>query len=162
MFWMSTLTDQVSYAQLAAPRLWQGLGVPMFFLTLNQIVMSEIKPHEYASAAGLANFLRTIAGSITTATTVWLWNDRTDFHHTVLTEHIRPGSPGWQQTQQALGSLGVPDTGALAYAENVITRQAMTLGVNDVYMLFGCLLLCLIPILWFARPPFQASAGAGH
>jgi len=162
MFWMSTLTDQASYAQLAAPRLWQGLGIPMFFLTLNQIVMSEMKPHEYASAAGLANFLRTISGSITTATTVWLWNDRTDFHHTVLTEHIRPGSPGWQQTQQALGSLGVPDTGALAYAENVITRQAMTLGVNDVYMLFGCLLLCLIPILWFARPPFQASAGAGH
>ena len=28
MFWMSHLNDQASYAQLAAPRLWQGLAIP--------------------------------------------------------------------------------------------------------------------------------------
>lgn len=163
MFWMSHLNEQSSYAQLAAPRLWQGLAIPMFFLPLNQILMSDIKPHEYASASGLANFLRTIAASITTATTVWMWNDRSDFHHTVLTEHIRPDSPGWQQTQQTLGTLGVPDAQSLAYAENVLSRQAMTLGVNDVYLLFAVVFFLLIPIVWFAKPPFQAqSGGAAH
>jgi DHA2 family multidrug resistance protein len=163
MFWMSHLNEQASYLQLAAPRLWQGLAIPMFFLPLNQILMSDIKPHEYASASGLANFLRTIAASITTATTVWLWNDRTDFHHAVLAEHIRADSPGWHQTQQTLTTLGMPDTGMIAYVENVLQRQAMTLGVNDVYSLFAILFCLLIPIVWFARPPFQsAGSGGGH
>jgi MFS transporter, DHA2 family, multidrug resistance protein len=161
MFWMSGLNEQASYAQLAAPRLWQGLAIPMFFLPLNQILMSDIKPHEYASASGLANFLRSIAASITTATTVWLWNDRTDFHRTVLTEHIRPDAPGWQQAQQTLSTLGVPDAQSLAYAEGVVVKQAMTLGVNDVYLLFAVLFCLLIPVIWFARPPFQTGGGGG-
>jgi MFS transporter, DHA2 family, multidrug resistance protein len=35
------------------------------------------------------NFVRTMSGSIATATTVLIWNRRTDYHHAVLTEHIR-------------------------------------------------------------------------
>lgn len=163
MFWMSHLNDQASYSQLAAPRLWQGLAVPLFFLPLNQILMSDIKPHEYASASGLANFMRTIAGSIATATAVWMWNDRSDFHHAVLTEHIRPDSPGWQQTQQVLETLGVPNSQSLAYAESVLSRQAMTLGINDFYLLLTFVFFLLIPIMWFAKRPFQTgSAGGGH
>ena len=41
--------------------------------------MSGVSASELASAAGLSNFLRTIAGSISTAVCVWMWNSRTDF-----------------------------------------------------------------------------------
>lgn len=161
MLWVSTLNDQASFGQLASPRLWQGIGIAMFFLPLNQILMSNIKPYELASASGLSNFLRTIAGSISTAVSIWLWNDREDFHHAVLTEHIRPDSPGWNQTQQTLNSLGVPDTQSLAYVERVITQQASTLAVNDVYVMFAVIFVLLIPIVWFAKPPFHSSADGG-
>ncbi len=161
MLWVSRLNDQASFGQMALPRLWQGVGIAMFFLPLNQILMSNIKPHELASAAGLSNFLRTIAGSISTAVSIWMWNDRQDFHHAVLTEHIRPDSPGWQQTQQTLSTIGVPDTQALAYAERVITQQASTLAVNDLYVLFAGIFILLIPIVWFTKPPFHSSAGGG-
>lgn len=161
MFWVATLTNQASFSQLATPRLWQGIGIAMFFLPLNQVLMSNIKPHELASASGLSNFLRTIAGSISTAVSIWLWNDREDFHHAVLTEHIHPDSPGWKQTQQTLGGMGLADTQTYAYVENVISQQASTLAVNDLYMLFGIVFALLIPIVWFAKPPFQAGAGGG-
>jgi MFS transporter, DHA2 family, multidrug resistance protein len=161
MVWVSTLNDQATFIQLATPRLWQGLGIALFFLPLNQILMSNIKPHELASAAGLSNFLRTIAGSISTAVSIWLWNDRQDFHHAVLTEHIRPDSPGWMQTQQALGSMGVSATQTLSYAEHIITQQASTLAVNDIYVMYAVIFILLIPIVWFSRPPFLAKADGG-
>ncbi len=161
MLWVSTLNDQATFVQLATPRLWQGFGIALFFLPLNQILMSNIKPHELASAAGLSNFLRTIAGSISTAVSIWLWNDRQDFHHAVLTEHIRPDSPGWMQTQQALGALGISDTQSLTYVERVITQQASTLAVNDIYVMYAVIFILLVPIVWFARPPFLSKAGGG-
>jgi DHA2 family multidrug resistance protein len=161
MLWVSTLNDQASFSQLATPRLWQGVGIAMFFLPLNQILMANIKPHELASASGLSNFLRTIAGSISTATSIWLWNDRQDFHHAVLTEHVRADSVGWTQTHQVLNQLNLPDTQSLGYVERVITQQASTLAVNDVYVLFAVVFVLLIPIVWFAKPPFAAGSAAG-
>jgi DHA2 family multidrug resistance protein len=161
MLWVSSLNEQATFMQLAMPRLWQGVGIAMFFLPLNQILMSRIKPNDLASASGLSNFLRTIAGSISTAVSIWLWNDREDFHHAVLTEHIRTDSPGWLHTQQTLSNLGAADTQSLAYAEQVISQQASTLAVNDLYVLFAVIFILLIPIVWFAKPPFLAKAGGG-
>ncbi|MGC3982551.1 MAG: DHA2 family efflux MFS transporter permease subunit [Steroidobacteraceae bacterium] len=161
MLWVSKLNDQASFWQLASPRLWQGVGIAMFFLPLNQILMSNIKPDELASASGLSNFLRTIAGSISTAVSIWLWNDRQDFHHTVLTEHIRADSPGFNQIQQTLSSVGASDVQTYAYVERVIQQQASTLAVNDLYVLFAGIFILLIPIVWFAKPPFHSTGGGG-
>jgi DHA2 family multidrug resistance protein len=161
VWWVSRLTDQATFLQLATPRLWLGLGMAMFFLPLNQILMSNIKPNELASAAGLSNFLRTIAASISTAISIWLWNDRQDFHHAVLTEHVRPDSPGWMQAQQLLSGLGLSDTETYSFVERTLTQQASTLAVNDVYLAYTCIFAALIPIVWFAKPPFLAKSGGG-
>jgi MFS transporter, DHA2 family, multidrug resistance protein len=161
MFWVSTLNNMADFAQLAAPRLWQGIGIAMFFLPLNQIMMSNIKSHELASASGLSNFIRTIAGSLSTAISIWLWSDRTDFHRAVLTEHIRSDAAGWVQTQQSLNQLGMSLPQQLGYADRVIQQQASTLAVNELYVLFGIIFLLLIPIVWFAKPPFHGKANVG-
>lgn len=161
MLWVARLNEQASFGQLAMPRLWQGLGIAMFFLPLNQILMSNIRPQDLASASGLTNFLRTIAGSISTAVSIFLWNDRQDFHHAVLSEHVRPDAPGWNTWHQSLNAVGASDTHALAYAEQVLNQQASTLAVNDLYLMFAVIFALLIPIVWFARPPFLAKAGGG-
>ena len=111
-----------------------------FFLPLNQIMLSGIPPSELASASGLSNFVRTMSGSIATALTVFMWNRRTDYHHAVLTEHVRNSADGWTQYQAQLGDHGISGRGAFQYVDQIITGQAMTLGVNDVYSAFwrGC------------------------
>ena len=162
MIWVSGLNEQASFWQLSSPRLWQGIGIPMFFLPLNAILMSHIQPNELAAASGLSNFLRTIAGSISTAMSVYLLNHRTDVHHAILNEHVRSDSVGWQHIQQILHSLGWSDQHALAYAERVVTQQASTLAVNDIYSLFAVIFLLLIPLVWLAKPPFGVRMGGGH
>jgi MFS transporter, DHA2 family, multidrug resistance protein len=62
-------------------------------------MLSGIPPSDLASASGLSNFVRTMLGSIATAMTVFMWNRRTDYHHAVLTEHIRDAAGGWTNYQ---------------------------------------------------------------
>jgi DHA2 family multidrug resistance protein len=82
VLWMSSLNESASFAQFATPRLVQGLGIAFFFLPLNQIMLAGVPPRDLASASGLSNFVCTMASSTATAATVWMWNWRTDYHHT--------------------------------------------------------------------------------
>ena len=104
-----------------------------------------------------------MAGSIATALTVLTWNRRTDFHHAVLSENIRSSSGAWNAYQSQLGDRGVGGMNALQYVDHVISSQATTLGVNDLFHVLAGMCLLLIPFVWFARPPFRAGgAGAAH
>jgi DHA2 family multidrug resistance protein len=163
IFWTATLNDTASFSQFATPRFLQGLGIAFFFLPLNQILLSGIPPSDLASASGLSNFVRTMSGSIATALTVLIWNRRTDYHHAVLTEHIHNAASAWTEYQAQLGDHGVTGTGAFAYVDHVISNQAMTLGVNDVFHWLAWTYLLLIPFVWLAKPPFAArGADAAH
>jgi MFS transporter, DHA2 family, multidrug resistance protein len=161
MYWMSHLNETATLLQLASPRFWQGLGVSFFFLCLNQITLSAVAQDELASATGLSSFMRTISGSISTAVSIWLWNRRTDFHHAVLTEHIRNSAQAWTNMQGDLQSLGITGTGALQYADQMITQQAMTLSFNDMYHVFSIMFIFLIPWIWLAKPPFTVRGSRG-
>ena len=154
VFWTSTLNETASFSQFATPRFLQGLGLAFFFLPLNQILLSGVPPSDLASASGLSNFVRTMAGSIATAVTVWMWNRRTEYHHTVLSEHIRSAASGWTQYQADLSAQGITGDSALQYVDRIIGGQAATLAVNDVFLCIACMFLLLVPFVWLARPPF--------
>jgi DHA2 family multidrug resistance protein len=158
VFWTATLNDSASFAQFATPRFLQGLGMAFFFLPLNQIIMSGVPPNELASASGVSNFVRTMSGSFATAITVWIWNRRSDYHHAVLTEHITNSSQAWAQYQAQLSTHGIGGVGASAWVDQIISNQASTLGVNDVFNMLGLMYIMLIPLVWFAKPPFGARA----
>jgi DHA2 family multidrug resistance protein len=161
ILWAAKLNDTASFRQFATPRFLQGLGIAFFFLPMNQIILSGIRPSELASASGLSNFVRTMSGSIATALTVLAWNRRTDFHHAVLAENVRNSAGAWTAYQGQLADQGVAGTGAFAYVDHIITNQAMTLGVNDVFNGLALMYLLLIPLVWFAKPPFTAVRGEG-
>jgi DHA2 family multidrug resistance protein len=161
IFWCATLNDQADFSQFALPRFFQGLGLAFFFLPLNQILLSGLRSDELASASGLSNFIRTMSGSFATAITVWVWNNRSDYHHAVLTEHVRDGAAGWAPYRAQLESLGLTGLRAYEHVDRLITQQATTMGVNDVFFALGCLYFALIPFVWFAKPPFGARGGGG-
>jgi DHA2 family multidrug resistance protein len=163
IFWTATLNETASFAQFAMPRLMQGVGVSFFFLPLNQILLSGVPANDLASASGVSNFVRTMSGSFSTAIAVWVWNRRSDYHHAVLTEHIRNSADAWTQYQAQLAAHGISGAGASEYVNTVISGQAATLGVSDVFSLLGLMFLLLIPLIWFAKPPFGArAANPGH
>ncbi len=158
-YWFSLFPDNASFNQLLWPRFVMGMAIPCFFIPLNQVFLSGLKPHEIASASGLANFCRTIAASISTAVTVTVWQHRGDYHHAVLTEHLTSSSHATSGFVQGLGG----GERAWQIIENLITRQSLTLAVNDVFLACAILFVLMIPLVWLAKPPFgNVAGGPGH
>ncbi|HET7663087.1 MAG TPA: DHA2 family efflux MFS transporter permease subunit, partial [Rhodanobacteraceae bacterium] len=149
-YWFSTFNSQASFASLVLPRLVMGIAIPCFFIPLNQIFLSGLRPDQLANASGLANFCRTIASSISTAITVTLWQHRIDYHHATLTEHITPASQAATRYVDKLHRLGMDVRHAWAMVERVISRESMTLAVNDVFLGCAILFVFLIPLVWLA------------
>jgi DHA2 family multidrug resistance protein len=144
-FWFAGFNTEVSFSMLVWSRFAQGLGVALFFAPLMSIVLSGLPPGRVASASGLANTLRTLAGSFATSLTTTWWDRREAVHQTHLSESITLfHSPAQGQT-------------AFATLERSIVQQAYMLATNDLFWLWGWTFLALVAVIWFARPPFSAA-----
>jgi len=162
-FWFAGFDSSASFGALVLPRFVMGVGIACFFIPLNQLYLSGLGGDQVASASGLANFCRTLGSSVSTAATVTLWQHRGDYHHAVLTEHVTPAAAPATGFLQQLAHGGFSPTQALSVVDGLITREALTLAVNDVYLVCAVMFVALIPLLWLARPPFgNASGAAGH
>jgi DHA2 family multidrug resistance protein len=162
-YWLSTFDSNASFAKLILPPFVMGLAIPCFFIPLNQVYLAGLPASEFANASGLANFCRTIGSSMSTAVTVTLWQHRSELHHATLTEYVSPGHPAATTFLHELAQHGMPQRQSLGLVDQLIQRESLTLGVNDVFLGCAVLFLLLIPILWFARPPFGSAGGAvGH
>ncbi|MEO8803886.1 MAG: DHA2 family efflux MFS transporter permease subunit [Rudaea sp.] len=158
--WFARFPSNASFAQLALPRLVMGIGIACFFIPLNQVILSGLKPDEIASAGGLSNFFRTIAASFSTAVTVTLWQHRSEYHHAVLAEHLTAANPATTSYLQHLQSMGASAERAWALINSIVTRESLTLAVNDVFLLCAILFFAMIPVVWMAKPPFGNDGAA--
>jgi len=162
-YWFASFDSNASFSTLVLPRFVMGLAIPCFFIPLNQIYLAGLPASEIANASGLSNFCRTMGSSMSTAITVTLWQHRSELHHANLTENVSPGHPAAMQFMQDLAARGMPHGQALGLIDQLVNREALTLAVNDVFWGCAVLFLLLIPILWFAKPPFGGAGGAmGH
>lgn len=161
-YWFSRFDSSASFGTLALPRFVMGLAIPCFFIPLNQIYLAGLPATEIASASGLSNFCRTIGSSMSTAITVTLWQHRSEMHHATLTEYVSPGQPAATHFIERLTHGGLSHTQSLGLIDSLVTRESLTLAVNDVFLACAVLFLLLIPVLWFARPPFGSDGAVGH
>ena len=157
--WQSTFSTEADFAYLAWPRFVQGVGVACFFVPLMTILLSGLAPHQVANATGLANFMRVLGGSFGTSLSITLWDRRASFHQSQLTEHINAFNPAASLSLERLQSLGLDPQQALQLTGQVISRQAVMLATDDVFLLFAGIFLSLLVLVWLAKPPF---GGAGR
>jgi len=161
-YWFSTFDSGASFSTLVLPRFVMGIAIPCFFIPLNQIYLSGLPAQEIASASGLANFFRTLGSSVSTAVTVTLWQHRGILHHATLTENVTDAS---QPATQIVGQLthgGLRQTQALGVVDQLVNKEALTLAVNDIFLLCAILFIVLIPVIWLAKPPFGSAGGPAH
>ncbi len=161
--WFSRFPSDASFGALALPRFIMGAGIACFFVPINQIILSGLRPNEIASASGISNFCRTLAASFSTAAMVTAWQHRGDYHHAVMAEHLNGANPALQGYIDTLHTVGASANRAWGAIETVLTREALTSAVNDVFLICAVLFFAMIPVIWMAKPPFgTAGAGGGH
>jgi DHA2 family multidrug resistance protein len=156
-FWFAGFNTQVSFSMLAWSRFAQGIGLALFFVPLMSIILSGLPPNRVASASGLANTLRTMAGSFATSLTTTWWDRREALHQTHLSESITAFNPIAHAAIDQLQALGAHGASAFVMLERSIVQQAYMLATNDLFWLWGWTYVVLVAVVWLARPPFSAA-----
>ena len=159
--WASgSISTDVSFQHLQLVRLLMGLGIAGFFVPMTAISLSQLRPDQISSGTGLTNFLRNMGGSVGTAVGATLWQDQAAESHANLVEHIGLGSYGYDQFVATMTSQGLLEGERTQYLERLINSQAYLLSTNKLMMMSGIIMVCLVPIVWFAKPPFGGGGGA--
>ncbi|WP_416202591.1 DHA2 family efflux MFS transporter permease subunit [Acinetobacter sp. ANC 5054] len=151
-FW----TTDADFMALALPQILQGFAVPFFFIPLSNMALASVLPQDMASAAGLMNFLRTMAGAIGASIAVTIWDD-----HTKVARSEMVGNLHVTEVQNTLVNTGMSSDAALGYISSLVDKEALTLSANHVFLVLAGVFIFAALIIWLCPRP-KAGVGGGH
>ena len=150
-FMRTTFSPLMDFRYVIIPQFVQGIALALFFTPLTAMAFAELKPHQMAAGASLFNFFRQLCGAIGVSAATTLWERREALHHTHLTEYITPYTFRAVETMDFLQAQGMTELQSAGYLAREITRQGFVIASNEVFWLFGVLVLGLIPVVWLAK-----------
>jgi DHA2 family multidrug resistance protein len=137
----------------------QGLGMAFIFVPLTTLTMDPIPKPETGYATSLYSVTRNIGSSIGISfVTTWIAR-RSQFHQSLLVDHVTPHDPGTQQMLDRARLLFL-STGsdsatarqrALAALYGAVQQQAALLSFLDVFRVMGALFLIIVPLVLLLR-----------
>jgi len=167
LFKMSDYTLDISFWQIAFPRVYLGVGLAFLFVPLTTVTFAFVPDEKTGSAAGIFNLMRNIGGSFGIAAATTMLATRSQFHQFRLVGNVTPLSPGFVQWQDTVVSrlvaAGQPPTAvqhtSFGIAYKVVVTQASWMSFVDVFWLAGVLMLALIPLVLILKSPPARRAG---
>ncbi len=160
-------TDYRSYA---LARALQGLGLGFLFVPVSTLAYSYIPLNKNNKASSITNLFRNLGGSFGVAFVTTLLERRTQFHHSVLVQHLTPENPVFRQTLDAVTQRLIVAGGSTAdaaqQAYGVLSRmadqQAAMMGFLDCFHVLGWVGFASL-LLGLASKPFRSGGGpAAH
>ena len=164
------LTLDSGQYDIVVPIMVQGIGFACLFVPLTTLALSRVPRHRLADATGLNSLVRQVGGAIGLSIFATLLTNHRTVAEAGLAQQLGATRPEVAQRlygiQQgfATGGMDAVDAHATAmrFIEGSVTRQAMVLSFEWVFLLAGALFLAVIPLLWFlksgpagAHPPDQ-------
>ncbi len=150
---------EMTFWQISLPMLFQGIGMPLFFVPLTAIALGCVLPREMDSAAGLMNFIRTLSGAFATSMVNTGWERETRYVRAELaglTDRAGEASAAMQQA----GAGGGQVRGTLDW---LLQGQSVMVATNKLFLLIGGLFIVAAFVIWLApRPTRQVDPGAAH
>jgi DHA2 family multidrug resistance protein len=146
---MWTFNSDVTFLQMAWPTLITGVFMVMFFVPVTGLAMASVEPEEQANAAGISNFMRTLAGAFATSLIQSRWSDATRANNT----EIANAMPHGQQAVDAMMAQGVPAESARTMLSQLVEGQSVMLATLNM---FGVIAVCLgvaAMIIWLVPKP---------
>jgi DHA2 family multidrug resistance protein len=147
ILWMAGVTfmrsfnsSDMTFFQIAVPLLFQGIALPFFFIPLSGLALSSVNPQQIASAAGLMNFLRTLAGAFATSIVTTAWNTQATVYRTDIVGVMQPHPE-------------IP----IALLNNMVESQSVVLATNHIFMRLTVVFVIAAIVVWFAPKPSQIA-----
>lgn len=148
-FWRTSFAQNVTYWQLVQPQLLTGLAMPLFFVPLLGLSVASVPSSQTASAAGLINFIRTMAGAFGTALATTLWDNATTAARVDLVGRVQDSQPVLDKLQ----AQGLSLQQALQNLSDMVQGQAVMLATNRVFLLLAVTLAAVAAGVWLSPKP---------
>jgi DHA2 family multidrug resistance protein len=117
-----------------------------------------VRPEETASAAGLQNFVRTMATAIATSLVLTSWGDSQRVSRSDMANVLQP-----DQTQSMLSSMGFSAEQARQTISNIVEQEAIVMAVDHVFFLSALILFAAAVIVWIApKPRANVDTSSAH
>jgi DHA2 family multidrug resistance protein len=166
VIWLALMTlyrtvasTDMGYWDVAFPLMLLGLGMPFFFIPSTAAALASVDEAETNSAAGLMNFMRTLAGAIATSIVTSYWEDEITRNRAELVGVIDPG----QITYNQLIDQGMPEPQALLVLERMLTEQSVMLATNELMLVVALMLIFSAFLIWLVPKPTRTiDASASH
>ncbi|WP_440975376.1 MFS transporter, partial [Pseudoxanthomonas winnipegensis] len=162
--------DLTSYSvgkTFVAGQLLQGCGLALAMMALNQAAISSVPKDLAGDASGLFNAARNLGGSIGLALISTFQERRMTYHTQVLGSSVTANSPlGQDYVQQLTGALHAAGGDAAMQAIGALARmvqlQALVMTYNDLFWIFGVIVVCSIPLAFLLKPLPKGTQLAMH
>ncbi len=141
------------------PLVLRGFGLGLIFMPLNNLAMANMSVENIGNASGIYNLTRMLGGSVGIATAATSFSVLQHSQRASLIEHLASNDPGTllrlQQYQHWLASRGeigpAIQQKAVALLSLTVDKQAMMLTFAKLFLSFGILLACALPLLLMMR-----------
>ncbi|WP_176591787.1 DHA2 family efflux MFS transporter permease subunit [Sphingobium sp. EM0848] len=156
--WRAQWTTDADFWTIALPQFVQGFGMPFFMIPLTTLTLGSVRPEETASAAGMQNFLRTLAIAISTSIVLTGWSDGQR-----VSRNEMVGTLNSDGTISVLTGRGFSQDQARQVVANLVDAQSLVVSMNHVFYMAAVVLFVAAALVWLApRPTGKVDTSAAH
>ena len=159
MWQMSHFTTLSGRPDFLWPMIWRGVGLGLIFVPMTNLALAELPMAKIPNGTGLYNLLRQLGGSVGIAISATLLSRFGTTQRAILAEHLtrfddatRERLAGLTHAVIARGVLPAnAEAEALSMLNAQVTRQAMMLSFERLFLLFGIGFALATPLLLLMR-----------
>lgn len=123
----------------------QGVAVPFMMIPLTTASLAAVRKEETASAAGLQNFVRSVAIAFATSIILTLWTNKQRASRSELVGGIQP-----EQAADALSNMGLAGAQSREIISNMVDAQAAILGLNQAFFVTALVFFVGSAVIWLS------------
>jgi MFS transporter, DHA2 family, multidrug resistance protein len=144
----SQLDVNIGFWNISAARISQVIWLPFLFIPISAVSYVGVPPTSYNEGSALINLMRNLGGSVGVSFVATMLEERTQFHHARLAEHIT-----------AYNGFNWPTP--LAPVDAMVQVQAIIMSYLDIFWLLGLVALAVAPVVLFL-PRVSKGAAMAH
>jgi DHA2 family multidrug resistance protein len=138
----------ISFWSISVTRVLQIVWLPFLFIPLSAVSYVGLPPNRSNEASALFNLMRNLGGSVGVSFVTNMLEERTQFHHARLAEHITAYNGFRWNTN-------------LAPVDALVQAQASVMSYLDIFWLLGVLALVVAPVI-LLLPRVPKGAALAH
>jgi MFS transporter, DHA2 family, multidrug resistance protein len=157
MFYLTGFNTNVSFEHVLWVRVFQCVGLPLFFIPLNTIAYGNLPPGKNNNASAMMSLMRNLGGGIGISIASTLLIRRTQLHQERLSSNA---THFYQPLVHFMNVSGGFTRQNLIHIYEMVQQQATMLAYLDVFKIMGIGCMIVIVLLLAMRPVKKGKAPA--